>query len=122
MAIFNSYVSLPEGIYIYYILDMDCHFMSILGLPGELKLPAIPPQPKDGTLPKKTEILMFQGFQRVRNLRIAIVMGNICICICICTYIYMYIHICIHIHIYICIHIYIYVFQFTGVRTSWLYP
>ena len=116
--------------------------MSILGLPGELKLPAIPPQPKDGTLPKKTEILMFQGFQRVRNLRIAIVMGNICICICICIYIYVYIYmyictyiymhayiyICtyiyVYIYIYICmyIYIYIYVFQFTGVRTSWLYP
>ena len=90
---------------------MDCHFMpSILGLPGELKLPAIPPQPKDGTLPKKTEILMFQGFQRVRNLRIAIVMGNIWY-MYMYMYIYMYEHMYTYIYayIYICTYIYVYI-------------
>ena len=120
MTIFNSYVKLPEGIYIYiqyfffvlglfvflqvFLLDLS-DYMPITS--ATAKSPVRSAVARNGTGKSHGEE---PAIQRGYHLDIYIcIFIYVCIYIYICIYTYIYIYMYLHIYIYVSTHIYIYI-------------
>ena len=116
MTIFNSYVKLPEGIYIYNIFFLFSAFLfSSRSFSWTCRIicpsPA-PPRSRPCARPSLgTERENPMGKSQQYNGDIIWIYIYICIFIYVCIYIciYTYIYICIYTYIYIYLHIYIYI-------------